>query len=121
MISVRPPLSSVMLRSASAFRRSLAPDRCTRELAALDDAGFDDDDPDDEDVVGGGGAGGGGAVRAGAVRPGKGDGDGFAAVFVGADDAPDDPVDDEVPGPGSGGLYAALYEPSRPEASMPIA
>ena len=87
MISVRPPLSSVMLRSASAFRRSLGPGRCAREVPALDDGGFDDDVPDDDDpdeeVVGGGGV-----VRAGAVRPGNGDGDGFAVVLGGADDAP---------------------------------
>jgi len=105
MISVRPPLSSVMLRSALAFRRSLGPDRFGREFPAFDGDGFDVDVPEDVDVVGDGG--GGGVVRAGAVRPGNGDGDGFAVVFGGADDAPEDPEDDD-PGAGSGGVYGAL-------------
>jgi hypothetical protein len=97
MISVRPPLSSVMLRSASALRRSLEPDRRVVCDGAdpLDPLDVDDDVPDEDDVAGGGGGVG---REGGALRPGN--GDGFGSVFGGADDPPDVPDDDDDPDAG---------------------
>ena len=92
MISVRPPLSSVMNRSASAFSRSVGEER--RGVP---------DDVDEDDVADGGADDGCGTVLA----PGKADGTGRERVApeLPPDCAGLDPDDDDA----------------APDASMPIA